>query len=1531
MRWLILLLLIPSVLAITPGEPVVSADSAVIRWQTEAPASSVVSYGTEALETELRDETLVTDHSVEIPNLLPGTTYYYTMSSCADECEKSEQYTFTTGSVAISDIGVEVGKTVRITWTTDAPAGSVVMYGLTNLNDSVSDNAPVVRHSVELSGLLGGMEYSFKVRSGTTESKIMKFNTTEEDSDFIVMDSVPNLVNTNTVQIKGATRPNSRIMIFVNRYVSPRAQVDSRVAGSFDEAVTLSSARTVEGVVGYNEIDVYSWDPDGKRDKQSFVVVLDMMPPMLDVGDIPSPTRAEVVNITGRTDGDAAVEITLDGASQGIIPVTDGSFLHALNIGAEGNHSVIVAARDAAGNENKQAFGVAVDRTAPRIIEISSEHETHFKIYKVKGRVDEPGAVVTVKNIGDYSNYEEFQRRGYNASRTGSIADPTGLVLGKENSDAADKNGKFEVTVPLFNTQAGQELLNNLIITVADAAGNSYQDRQAVLYKPGCPDWHVGKVEANPFNVYTENWHAGDIRGSAFIPIEYVGFGSPENVNRRVSVNIDTSKGDGHMVRLGAVKSPYVEQKKTSYVYVPITLVQTNLPAAELPDEVEVYLRAQMSYTVDGQTATCEVYPEVVFDVQKPIDYAEWLTPSMINESIKALNKTIQWTETLYNHVKEIAKWNSIGCAGYTAYKLLSGFFDKDAACDEKLYYVCDRVMCPYQPAEVSGNTFTQFGSGWERDIGANTKQQVLFVEPDAPTTSREEQRAFEECRRTNQGINDNAQLVLFRQVEHSEGIISTRTTSTDTHYECINDRNTFDPTSNMQKLNAELGGYSEECPQYDQTKCFGQFRKTGVDPAGGLISSMRCGCWPGLQGHLSNYLTIQKGMRQCLQQAMIGETQGGMCERLFAQFVCDISYEIFQNVFPEISAPAIPGIRGNVQDQARASSQIQDNLKDRYGGVLQSRMGLSTDELVHRTCVSAISGDWSVLEESLEMFVDSVPIEPVVHIQGEARPYGHDPFTGKMTIGYNLYLGVIPGGRTEIEMWLECDRNYGKGGGEMCGANVPKLYITGIPTSMDRGDLFNQNINFNDQNAIWWYNKMVLRVKYEMGAGPTQRTVEKTFDNSVNKKGDIGFGCKFSLIGGISCESIMDDAGIVELYSFSNADVRASRMSPSVDMYFPGNKINVLAMLRNDYSEDFYLRITATNTDGAEKSIEYKVPKRKYPNQEVTMNLLVDELDVVKTVSGAMFTGSKKYSTPITVKTLSGQTTQPVTLTLVTETEEITCSLAASGSAGGEWKKCHDGDVKTVKEIRAEGSASGSVPIKYTDAEDKVIMDSVPFTGKTDDITGGTWTLKLDVLKDTNNDGGGDTPILYDTDDQAKSIPITVARTNADGSRNPVVEIIEPVGSYFPNAGPVPIGVNVLDDANQLESLELRIDEKGRMTNTGICSITVTKAAATWTGGSSAYFTLVNPPQPGRPGTGTAPFFGFSLDPNAIPGFDRSKEYVLTAIARDGQGGNANANEFQKSFAFDQGDLRIEDVRVCQGSDCSGTGYGHPRTVQQT
>jgi len=193
----------------TSGPPAISnvqvssvgASSAVVTWDTNAPATSQVRFGTSSAygSETVEDSALTTSHSVTVTGLQAETTYHcQAVSTNGYGSAASGDVSFTTAGapkisgVAVSSIG---WNSATISWITDVAADSQVEYGTTSSYGQTTtlDSNQVTSHQVQLSGLSQGTQYHFRVRSadggGAGYSGDQTFTTSPFSGDVVVDDT----------------------------------------------------------------------------------------------------------------------------------------------------------------------------------------------------------------------------------------------------------------------------------------------------------------------------------------------------------------------------------------------------------------------------------------------------------------------------------------------------------------------------------------------------------------------------------------------------------------------------------------------------------------------------------------------------------------------------------------------------------------------------------------------------------------------------------------------------------------------------------------------------------------------------------------------------------------------------------------------------------------------------------------------------------------------------------------------------------------------------------------------------------------------------------------------------------------------------------------------------------------------------------------------------------------------------------------------------------------------------------------------
>ena len=165
-------------------------DTASIEWATDEPANSRVDYGTSpaTLDQSESSATFAMTHSLSLTALSPLTTYYYRVTSADPSLNAAVQplatdppLSFTTNNgtpPVISAVNATPGNSsALVTWTTDVPSDSKVVYGASPgvLDQSASHATLTTAHSVALGGLSPTTIYYYRVISAKADNNSATF------------------------------------------------------------------------------------------------------------------------------------------------------------------------------------------------------------------------------------------------------------------------------------------------------------------------------------------------------------------------------------------------------------------------------------------------------------------------------------------------------------------------------------------------------------------------------------------------------------------------------------------------------------------------------------------------------------------------------------------------------------------------------------------------------------------------------------------------------------------------------------------------------------------------------------------------------------------------------------------------------------------------------------------------------------------------------------------------------------------------------------------------------------------------------------------------------------------------------------------------------------------------------------------------------------------------------------------------------------------------------------------------------------
>jgi len=741
------------------------------------------------------------------------------------------------------------------------------------------------------------------------------------------------------------------------------------------------------------------------------------------------------------------------------------------------------------------------------------------------------------------------------------------------------------------------EGINNIQIIVEDSAGNRYEDFLTIKFDPGSSFWKLGRVQTLPNTVYSNQLLAEQSNGvevSVMYDLYYIGPSKNLVSNPTVSAIPDGNKLDNQYISIGETFYHYYEEEGRLFVLTKIRVNPRVSNVKELKDaiggneighdgdfgvtgsglQLDFALANTVSFNLGEEARPNEqIFLKHAVGVETPFDYTKFLTPEMLE---KMINNIEDWNKLLEKAVK-IADDATLLFTGMCVVK--SAFDFVGGATDESLrstYAICDRVWCPSIPPKCENVAKVSYDK--------NTNARYVFDEATgkyigsdgSPLDSAPGEVIFEQSGTQGQGDT----IATYRWIDGKDAKSSTGTRICGEGYNTIEIRTRnessgsliigggrttsaesirYDCTPSSKKdyyslpaQSGAIGCYNAEAPSYDDVKCIpgnaeAKAAKGGADTYDDIFTSAECGCISGVRGNLANVLRVSQGFKKCLQQAQIGEVSGAYCERLFAHFTCDLVAGLVEDAFDLQGASKVEksAIKGSGPNTRYNAGQVKTKLENRYGGILQSRFGLPSDQFVRKACIGAITGDWSDLEAAFRQ-AGRIPVKPVVGpMIPESRFNSWNPFTGEASIGYYLTIGVLSGGQEVTgTMKIICDKR--ESGGEYCPSDKP-LLVYEHPVYVEADGSQQENVFYEDQRARYWGNVAVLELSYLEGGQQKHISMKE----NIAKKNNILAQCSFQApLIGFTCTTI--SGGLLA------AEFKDALLSPDVNTYYPGNDVYV-------------------------------------------------------------------------------------------------------------------------------------------------------------------------------------------------------------------------------------------------------------------------------------------------------------------------------------------------------------------------------------
>ncbi|NOZ80988.1 MAG: hypothetical protein GXP63_04915, partial [DPANN group archaeon] len=478
-----------------------------------------------------------------------------------------------------------------------------------------------------------------------------------------------------------------------------------------------------------------------------------------------------------------------------------------------------------------------------------------------------------------------------------------------------------------------------------------------------------------------------------------------------------------------------------------------------------------------------------------------------------------------------------------------------------------------------------------------------------------------------------------------------------------------------------------------------------------------------------------------------------------------------------------------------------------------------------------------------------------------DSRPFGYNPLTGTMAIGYNIYVGIVPGEDTKVDLFLRC--NPQKQYHEFCNRRTADERRTPnilLPKIMRKNDeMLDQRYFWVDDPAKYWYNEVVLQLT-SLGDVRSGQKKMKEYTWDIAHRGNLGYECHFDLISGITCQApYASQSGILKIIPQQS---KLSPLQPSYD-FKPQNTAAALVTLDNHYQDKLginYQGPAIGDKPGLSGSILYGIDPGEEDGQVYNLYALsfpewLGERNTnFEPIEGdfRVVDTSGKYATVD-----NGVARAKMTFT-ITDTEgrsypfDRATTLTKWVYINQKGIYLHYPDEKDEKDplpflstdevswiafdkltigLNRDVASTSTIIISLWDKDGKSIQPSAKFIQHMEDTDwkGGPYQIKADVLSTF----GGEAPILYDGKSQELTFPkINYRRKTTEDMQKkvscqagPVVDIVEPTlppfgvdqarqnqqneGGILVSKTAVPIAANIRDDCNDILAVKVTVEGK--------------------------------------------------------------------------------------------------------------------------
>lgn len=200
--------------------------------------------------------------------------------------------------------------------------------------------------------------------------------------------------------------------------------------------------------------------------------------------------------------------------------------------------------------------------------------------------------------------------------------------------------------------------------------------------------------------------------------------------------------------------------------------------------------------------------------------------------------------------------------------------------------------------------------------------------------------------------------------------------------------------------------------------------------PSEGFINSIRCACFPAIEGYLQAIRNILNAIRNCFKSILVtGEFDTGICRAILTQYLCSFVFDLLNCFTRSYSMGVDPGDRnrpvaGFMSALRSAGDDIRQSSQARYGTTETFRALFNERQLLHALCLFAFGYDWHPdLEAALSVQGGDFAIETMGLVAPATRRFvSYNPNNeGVTTHVYHIGYFLIAGHDLQWQLELLC------------------------------------------------------------------------------------------------------------------------------------------------------------------------------------------------------------------------------------------------------------------------------------------------------------------------------------------------------------------------------------------------------------------------------------------------------------------------------------------------------------------------------